>query len=56
LKNNDITKTDNDQLKSFTEWDNAIEDAKKGIKRLEGAIETYKEMKRIGEPWPGSAR
>ena len=36
-----------------TEWDAAIEDAKKRISRLQSAIETFKEKKKTGEPWPG---
>jgi hypothetical protein len=35
-------------------WDAAISDAKQKIKRLTAAVEYYRDMKRKGEPWPGS--
>lgn len=31
-------------------WDKAIEDAKKGVRRLERAIEFFKEARDAGEP------
>jgi hypothetical protein len=55
LKLNGITETDICQSQKLTEWDKAILDAKKGIRRLELAIETCEQMKAKGEPWPGKA-
>lgn len=34
-------------------WDKAAEDAKRLIRRLELAIETYRQNKESGVPWPG---
>jgi predicted translin family RNA/ssDNA-binding protein len=50
----DISKQDNCQDKSLSEWDNAIEHAKKSIERLKRAIQTFQENKKAGTPWPSS--
>jgi predicted nucleic acid-binding Zn-ribbon protein len=49
-----ISKRDNVVKKNLSKWDTAIEDAKKGIRRLEIAIEDCRAKKAAGEPWPGS--
>lgn len=33
-------------------WDEAINDAKKKIKKLQATIATFEEKKTNGEPWP----
>jgi len=33
-------------------WDEAIEDAKKHVQRLQAVIRTLEEKKAKGEPWP----
>jgi hypothetical protein len=40
--------------KRKTGWDNAIEEAKKNIDRLETAINVFEKKKAEGEPWPGT--
>jgi hypothetical protein len=50
---NIISKRDKKQCKSLSGWDKAIADAQKGIDRLKRAIETCREKKAAGEPWPG---
>jgi hypothetical protein len=47
-------KRDKKSTKILTEWDKAIEDARKGIRRLEIAIEDCLAKKAAGEPWPGA--
>ncbi len=47
-------KRDKKQRKSLSGWDKAIVDAQKGIERLKLAIETCREKKAAGEPWPGA--
>jgi hypothetical protein len=37
----------------LSKWDRAIEDARKGIRRLQTAIATFEEKKAAGEAWPG---
>jgi hypothetical protein len=54
MKVNTISKQDKDQEKTLSKWDNAIQDAEKGIKRLERAIRICREKRAAGEPWPGS--
>ena len=49
-----IRNADNKSMKNVTGWDNAIEDAQNMIERLQRAIQTYRDMKAAGEPWPGS--
>jgi hypothetical protein len=53
LKLNGITEKEISQVEKLTEWDKAIVDAKRGIRRLELAIETCQRMKAAGEAWPG---
>jgi hypothetical protein len=50
-----ISKRDSDVNNNVSGWDKAIEDARKGIRRLELAIQTYEERRASGEPWPGTA-
>ena len=40
------------KAKQITEWDKAIEDAKKHIKRLESVVKVFGEKKAAGEQWP----
>jgi hypothetical protein len=47
-----ISKEDKSQEQTLSKWDNAISDAKRGIARLQRAIETFEERKAAGEPWP----
>jgi hypothetical protein len=49
-----LSKRDKKSTKILSGWDKAIADAKRGVFRLERAIENFKEMKKAGEPWPGS--
>ena len=37
-----------------TKWDEAIEDTKKHIQRLQAVIRTLEEKKTKGEKWPGT--
>ncbi|MBZ5632056.1 MAG: hypothetical protein LAO55_02915 [Acidobacteriia bacterium] len=55
MKINGIPDREIKQAEKLTEWDKAIADAKKGIQRLQLAIETCERMKAAGEIWPGSA-
>jgi len=48
LRQNKIVKN------NLSGWDKAIEDAKKGIRRLEIAIDDCRAKKAAGEPWPGT--
>lgn len=41
-------------VKIIDSWDSAIAKAKQKIARLKEDIETFKEMKDSGEPWPGA--
>lgn len=36
-----------------TPWDEAIDDAKRHIDRLQAAIRVFEKNKKAGEPWPG---
>jgi hypothetical protein len=49
-----ITNQDNLSSENLTKWDNAIAEAKKGIKRLVLAIQGFEEKKAAGTPWPGT--
>jgi hypothetical protein len=35
-------------------WDEAIQDAKRSIDKLETAINVFEKKKAAGEPWPGT--
>ena len=54
MKLNGTAEREINQADGITEWDKAIMDAEGGIKRLQLAIQTCREMKAKGEPWPGS--
>jgi hypothetical protein len=41
--------------KSTRGWDKAIAEAKKGIERLQTAINVFEKKKAAGEPWPKKA-
>ncbi len=49
-----LSKRDKIVKGNLSGWDKAIEDAKKGIARLQAALDHAKAMKKAGEPWPGS--
>jgi hypothetical protein len=49
-----IRKQDNSVNENLSGWDNAIADAKRGIARLQAALSHAEEMKKVGEPWPGT--
>jgi uncharacterized protein YeeX (DUF496 family) len=49
-----LSKRDNKVNRNLSGWDKAIADAKKGIVRLQAALEHAKAMKTTGEPWPGT--
>lgn len=44
-----------DNLNVEPTWDAAIEDAQQKIKDFRAAIRVYREAKKRGEPWPGTA-
>jgi hypothetical protein len=50
-----ISKRDKKQGKPLSGWDKAIADAEKGIERLKLAIDTFRENKATGQPWPVDA-
>jgi len=54
LEINGITDRETMQAESLTKWDKAIEDAESGLQPLRRAIETCRDMKAKGMPWPGS--
>ena len=51
---NSVSKRDKFVKEKLSGWDKAIADAKKGITRMQAALEHAKEMKAAGEPWPGT--
>jgi len=40
--------------KSLSEWDRLIEAANQRIKELKRSIQTWKDLRDAGEPWPGT--
>jgi hypothetical protein len=50
------TKMQEKNRKKLSGWDQAISDAKTRIKGLKRAIETYRERKKAGDPWPGDKK
>jgi hypothetical protein len=50
-----ISNRDNNVKENLSGWDKAIEDARKGIARLQAAIEDCLAKKAAGEPWPGAS-
>lgn len=51
-----LSKSEKKSTENLSKWNKAIADAKKGIHRLELAIETCQQMRDAGEPWPGEFR
>jgi hypothetical protein len=51
---NTISKRDKTSKDKISGWDNVIADARRHIARLKAAIGHAEDMKKIGEPWPGS--
>jgi hypothetical protein len=49
-----LSKRDNKSRENLSGWDKAIFDAEIAIRRLGLAIETYREHKSAGVPWPGA--
>lgn len=50
-----ISKRDKTVKDKLSGWDKAIADAKKGIARLQTAIEDCEAKKASGEPWPSNS-
>ena len=50
-----ISKRDKIVKNNLSGWDNAIADAKKGIARLQAALDDCLAKKAAGEPWPGAS-
>jgi hypothetical protein len=51
-----LSKRDSHVKDNLSEWDKAIEDAKKHIARLQAAFKDCEEKKAAGEPWPGDGK
>jgi len=49
-----LSKRDKYVKRNLSGWDKAIADAKKGIAKLQAALAHSLDMKKAGEPWPGS--
>jgi len=50
-----ISKQDNIVKKNLSGWDKAIVDLEKHLARIQAALGHAKDMKKAGEPWPGTA-
>jgi hypothetical protein len=47
-----ITKRDKNASKNLSGWDKTISELKGHVRKLEMDIETCRQMKEAGEPWP----
>lgn len=50
-----LSKRDKSVKENLSNWDKAIADAKRGITRLQAAIQDCTAKKAAGEPWPGDS-